>query len=66
MYHDIESINSHYQDLFNEKSFMAAVIICLVETHNEESIDYKIPGYSCIYNSNNQNGQMCYIKKNTQ
>jgi hypothetical protein len=43
MYHKIESIN--YQDLLNEKSFMAADIICLVEIHNEESIDYKIPGY---------------------
>jgi hypothetical protein len=44
MYHNIESINSHYQDLLNEKSFMAAEIICLAETHNEGSIDYKIPG----------------------
>ena len=33
---------------------MAADIIDLVETHNEESIDYKIPGYFCIYNSNKQ------------
>ncbi len=43
MYHYIGSINSHYQNLLNEKSFMAADIICLVETHNEGSIDYKIP-----------------------
>jgi hypothetical protein len=54
MYHNIESKNSHYQDLLNEKSFMAADIICLVETNNEKSIDYKIPGYFCIYNSNKQ------------
>jgi hypothetical protein len=54
MYQNIESINSHYQDLLNEKSFMAADIIYLVETHNEGSIDYKIPGYYCIYNSNKQ------------
>ncbi len=51
MHHNIESTNSHYQDLLNEKSFMAAEIICLVETHNEESINYKIPGYYGIYNS---------------
>ena len=54
MYHNIESINSHYQDLLNAKSFMAADIICLVKTQNEESIDYKIPGYYSIYNSNKQ------------
>jgi exonuclease III len=46
---------------------MAADIFCLVETQNEESIDYKIPGYYCIYNSNKQpsvkiHGQMCFIK----
>jgi hypothetical protein len=46
---------------------MAADIICLVETHNEGSINYKIPGYDCIYNSNKQpsikiHGQMCYVK----
>ncbi len=33
---------------------MAVNILCLVETHNKESIDYKIPGYYCIYNSNKQ------------
>jgi hypothetical protein len=46
---------------------MAIDILCLEETHIEQSIDYKIPGYYCIYNSNKQPSikirrQMCYIK----
>jgi hypothetical protein len=46
---------------------MDADVICLEETHNEASIDYKIPGYHCIYNSNKQpsikiRGEMCYVK----
>ncbi len=33
---------------------MAGDIIFLVEIHNEEPKDYKIPGYYWIYNSNNE------------
>jgi hypothetical protein len=36
---------------------MTVDLICLIETHNQESIDYKIPGYYCIIRKKDSNKQ---------
>jgi hypothetical protein len=42
---------------------MAADIVWLEETHNKESIDYKIPGYYCIYTIQINNHRFKYMDK---